>query len=900
MRAKLVAVALVFSACAHPKAPRTAEKAEKRVEKKAETPQRAESPSQVESPPPRSPRPLPPLNEKTVCAMQVASKGASRPGASAFTQGVGSCIGNDPFCDVVDLPPKGADACFVANTNITRAERESRWRPQAPALVSSPWDRKKAPRFWDRVNGHLHLGDGETTLLHANGFVALGREHYDSYAAAYHSIFQEQLPVFVSVDSIFHAIFRATETLLAEVERTSLGPKLARTLDRLRATLAQSRGLYDKESADDIDLYLVVAHRLLHAHAGDDAKPARARSAEVEAAATSLVEAATNAIGLDEVTMFGRERMVDFTQMTPRGYYANSGMNDEFKYGKESIYRPEYFRAMMWLSRIEWNLVSRSCRSSQPGETPNPAPTPRETKSAIALADLVARAGVGADLKAFEDVYSVFAGKREDVSLAELASVATKAGIGPRDVDAPAKLEKAIGGRFARTARTHFMPEGTTDLPVITTMFGPRIVPDVAPLTHLVHDAVPQRFELGAADVAYVLGHDRARRALAPAIANHPALGVALDKARAEVAEGVRGKSDVYSTWLGATLRLADSPAGKGVVPSFMKTDAYADMKTSSAIAAYAQIRHTFVLLAAQGYDAYGCEIPDGYVEPALGAWDALLGWARAARTAVPAQATYFRRVEDVLSMLRGISVAELAGAPLSEPQRRWLGMVSEITPLGGWGGDSGEPPKYTGWYFDLFPDRELGALKSVALVADYFTLTNASEVRYVGVDDAALGVFVVDTGGEPRAMVGPITRSYELASPLSASRLDDEAAVKAEGKRAPWRTSYFAPAKEAPKIEARTYSCGGEVRIAVSADRDLGEVTITPLDHHGDPNGVPLVQRVTVEPAVVAFAMPEAAVEGIHFRVSTPGAARADVTVAVDAHHARFDLGAGVAPGYD
>ena len=78
-------------------------------------------------------------------------------------------------------------------------------------------------------------------------------------------------------------------------------------------------------------------------------------------------------------------------------------------------------------------------------------------------------------------------------------------------------------------------------------------------------------------------------------------------------------------------------------------------------------------------------------------------------------------------------------------PQRRWLGMAAEITPVGGYGGDSGEPPKYTGWYFDLFPDREIGAQQSVDLVADYFTLTNAGEVRYLGVE--ALGLDVTQHG---------------------------------------------------------------------------------------------------------------------------------------------------------
>lgn len=824
----------------------------------------------------RKERPLETISDDIACAMTVASKvGAGKRGAKAFEQAAGSCASKDPFCDTVDIPPKGGGACFVANTNVTRAEHESRGRAIGPALASTPWDPKKRPKFWEKVDGHLHFDARESELLRANGFVVLGREKHESYAAAYHDVFQQQLPLFVSVDSIFHAVFRSTETLLAEVEKSTLGPKLARSIDLMRATLAQSRsrGLYDQNTLDDLDLYLVVAHRLLHRGAQTDVK---AKNAEVEVLATSIVEsAAGDGVGLVPVTMFGRERMIDFSQYTPRGHYAHDGWNEQFEYGtkeKEQIGRPAYFRAMTWLSRLELNLVSRSCRSSQPGAVPDPTETPREARTAIALADLVARSGAAADLRAFEDVYSVFGGKREDVPLADIGAMAAKGGISARDPEAPAKLRAAIGTGYKRTARTHFMPEGSPDLPAIATMFGPRIVADIAPLTHLVHDAVPDRYSLGANDVAYVLGHDRAKEALAEDLKAHPDLASALDKARADIASGVRGKSDIYATWLSATLHLADTP--KGALPSFMKTPAYADLKRSSAIAAYAQIRHTYVLMAAQGYDAYGCEIPDAYVEPNVAAWDGLLAWARAAKTAVPAQAKYFRRVEEILGMLRNIAATELAGAALSEPQRRWLGMVSEITPVGGYGGDSGEPPKYTGWYFDLFPDREIGAQKSVDLVADYFTLTNAGEVRYLGVDHIMVGAFVVDVNGEPRIMVGPVSRPYEAATKLEEPRLDDEAAAKAPAaeKRAPWLGSYVAPASKPPAVEMRTYTCGGDVRVVAVAEEDLGDVSVTPLDHHGDPVAERVTQKVGTEPTVFVFDVPGAAVEGVYLHVDAVG----------------------------
>ncbi|MDB4941144.1 MAG: hypothetical protein JWP97_678 [Labilithrix sp.] len=827
------------------------------------------------------------ITDADACAMPVSARGTARADAKPFARDDGTC--RVPFCDVAEEPPAGADACFVAGTNLARAEQAiAGGVGTVRARASTPWDRKSPPTYLDRIDAHLHLADAEHAKLRAQGFVALDRHPYASYAVAFHDVFQQQLPVYVGVDAIFNAVYQATQTLLGDVEDHTLGPALARILDRLPVVLAGSVGRYDPETIADLEVYLSVASRLLHREA--EVKPLR--DPEREELVSSLTQSAAGASGLEPVELFGRERMIDFSQLAPRGHYANGGSENGFDWPpgprgqysatREHIAPSAYFQAMMWLSRLELNVVSRSCRSSQPGASSDPAETPREARDAIALADLVTRAGVLGELARFETVYGVFAGRREDLPLPALAALAARSGAGPRVPDAPARLTAAIGDGYARTARTHFMPEDATTLPVITTMFGPRIVPDIAPLTGLVHPSVPGRYLAGAADVGYLLGHDRAKSYLGKDLESHPALQKALDEGRASLAAATKAKRDVYASWLAATLRLADAPAG--VVPSFMRTDAYADQRLGSALAAYAQIRHTFVLLAGQGYDGYGCEIPDGYVEPALTAYDALLGWVSAAQAAVPSEAKYFQRVTTVLSTLRAIVRAELSGAPLSEPQRRWLGMVAEYTPTGGSGGDSGAVPKYTGWYFDLFPDREIGAQRNVALVADFLTLTNAERVAHVGIANAALGVFVVDVNGEPRAMVGPVASTYEVATPI-AERLDDERATTAPGKQAPWQSSYLVPAPAEPDVAARLFTCADGARVLVQSAEPL-EVAVTLLDHHGDALGAPVSAAGTSTPRAIVVTLPasggpgpRALVEGVHLAVkrrSTGGAAAA------------------------
>lgn len=748
------------------------------------------------------------------------------------------CPTNNDFCDTADVAPPGSDACFVSNDHIALAERRilAAAAPPAPA-PAAPWDRASAPRYFDRVDAHLHLSADESARLRANGFVVLGRVAHDSYARAFHHVFQQQLPVYVSVDAVLHAVFRGHGSMLLNIEQYTLGPALRRTLAALRRTLAARRARLPAATVGDLDVYLTVASRLLDGGETEVA-PMLPASAETVDAVIAGVERAE----LAEIELFGRQRMVDFSQYTPRGHYTESLL-------RGSVRMESYFQALTWLSRLEFNLVSRDCRSSQPGPVVDPTETPREAVAALALAELAEASGSLPALARFERTYAAFGGTREDVSLPQLLTLARRAG----DPGAFDRLRAAIGARFVRTARTHFMPEGAVHLPVIATVFGARTVPDIEPLTALVHDRVPDRDGLGFADVGYLLGHDRARAYLGGDLAAFPTLSAQLDAGRSRLRAGAARGDDLYRRWLGAVLAL--SAPTTGTAPSYMRTEAWQDLRLNSALVGYGQIRHNYVLLAGQGYDAYGCEIPDGYVEPAVEVYDALVAFARRARAMDPAQAGYFARVTRVLQTLRAIAADERAGRELTAEQRRWLGMVAEYVPVGGHGGDSGRPPSWTGWYFDLFPDRQIGAIRSPAFVADYFTLTNEGQVRYLGAESPRLGVFVVDTNGAPRVMVGPVARGYEAVTPI-AERLDDDHAETGP-HAAPWRASYMVE-DDRPAVTVRVLSCEGEDdaprRYTVDGAPAGSELAVTLLDHHGDALSAPAVRRPG-EPPVFDFA---------------------------------------------
>jgi hypothetical protein len=716
-------------------------------------------------------------------------------------------------------PPEGGDTCVAADTNLARdlAAVLALPAPTGAPTAHVAWDHRTPPAHFDLVSRCLSLRPDDRALLLRNGFVVPGRLAFSTYAWAFHEVYQSQLPLYVSADAIFHAVYVTHDRLVADAESQRLAPALLEALDAMHAALPAAAGDYPTTSARDLDLYRTVARSLLRG------VPVAA-SAEVRAEADALVRAINAASGVGNVTLFGRERVIDFSQYQPRGHYTTAGL-------------ARFFRGAMWLSRLEFNVVSRSCRSSDP--TGDPDETPREALTALALADLAERADVAAPLDRVERAWEALAGRREDVSRADLTALRARAGITSlRAPDTFDRLRSAIGTGFQRTARLHPMGEGCGQLPVIATLLGPRVTADTFALRPLTHTEVADRHHVGATDVAYALGHDRALSLMPDELRRFPTLGAQLDVARGLIAQAPPDRS-LYGAWLGAIRGLAARP--EGVVPSYERTDAFADLRINSAVAAYAQLRHNHVLMAGQAYDEGGCAIPDAWVEPAPAVWDALLDYTERARDTLDAigepatsdAGRWLLRVKAVLRGLRAISAIELANQPLPEAAKRWLAMVVEMRP-----GSSDGPPTYSGWYFDLFRRRQDEGLADASLIADYFTAWDEGRVFYAGVTQPRLGVFVVDVAGAPRVMVGPVAAAYAHVGSVE-HRLDDAASreLTPSAQERPWAASYEVPAVAEPPLAVAYETGEGEPAalpsLTLRSTRALGVVTVELLDHH-------------------------------------------------------------------
>ncbi len=717
------------------------------------------------------------------------------------------------------IDPK--NQCEVVEVNLERAvERITNATTPAGELVKrTPWDRKSKPRHLDLVARRFALDPAEVTRLGKDGFVVLSRLHYTRYDDAYLDIHRSQLPIYVTVDSVLHSVFASHDAIVGDLESTMVLPLLSRFLFRMHCDLPTWSKRWPAEIRRDVDVHLAVARRLL----GEKVSS----TPEVD----TLVAAVEQATGVRQIDLYGRPRMIDFTAFRPRGHYTTS---------------PElqrYFRAFAWLSRVELNLVSRGGRSSAP--TPDLHETPREAVVGLALAELATRARALDDVRSIDAFVRALVGGGEAASLLDLVALRDGLGfdVGEKSVEETATaLRGAIGARFARTVVTDWQPNGAPlPLAAIGTVLPLGVTADLRALARTGAPYVPARKTAKAAEVAYILGHDHAKKYLGTELVAFPTLGTALGEARTRLTEDAT--VSLHRKWLEAIRGVGEEP--KGVVPSFFATDAHRDLRMSSAIAGYGQLRHAHVLLTPETLRMSGCEIPDGWVEPAPATYDALVAYATQGRAMVDALdpgdtrglGAHFDRLATTLTVLRTIQRHELEGRALTHWEKQFLAMVAEIRPMG-----YSAVPATSGWYYRLY-DHTSTAMRPAHFVADYVT---GADVYYLGVSQVRMGLFVVDAGGTPRLMVGPVAAAFETTTGTGVLRLDDDAAAKlpTTAQKAEWQASHVVPAPPPLPVTLEVVTVAGQhdkdghmvLFALLGADTNVGTVLVQALDHHGQP----------------------------------------------------------------
>ena len=188
--------------------------------------------------------------------------------------------------------------------------------------------------FLDRIqDSALAMNDEELDVFRQNGFAISKRQQFATVFMGYASIYSEDLPVYISADAILDAVHRSYDAILMAIEEGELIDELDSLLSDLDSALGAATAR--EEALADATLYLAVARSLLAGAAGSD----------LDSEGQTLYSKATEASGIETLSLFGSERLVDFSQFAPRGHYANTSSLQN------------YFRAMMWLGRIDFRVI---------------------------------------------------------------------------------------------------------------------------------------------------------------------------------------------------------------------------------------------------------------------------------------------------------------------------------------------------------------------------------------------------------------------------------------------------------------------------------------------------------------------------------------------------------------
>ena len=459
------------------------------------------------------------------------------------------------------------------------------------------------------------LSAGQRERLAQDGLVVspgVEKEFFTIYEKARY----DNLPTFVTSDSLLHIYHLLFDKVLRTAEKESFIPLLA---NLNQAMLAQTDAQYQAlqgTSWEDAALravaFIGVGSKLLDANV------------EIPAYAADLVNAEIanieDAAGIIPSPIFpGLENGEDYTQYIPRGHYTTS----------EKL--TTYFKSMMWYGRMTFRLKSN-----------DPEVGKAETRAALLLVQALRTAEVNGRpaLDAWLDLYNptvFFVGRSDDLTAFQYLDV-IDAVYGPGASLSTIADESKLA-TFIEAANQLPPPKilglviSVDDDEEETTkgfrFMGQRFVPDAYIFRQLIYRNVGvqgnARMLPKGLDVMAAMGSDRAYTLLdemgETSYENYPEQMVKM-QTWVDSLTTAEWTETLYTTWLYTFYPLLELP-GEGL-PQFMQSDAWLDKQLNTSLGSWVELKHDTILYAKQAYAELGGGssgaprplLAQGYVEP--------------------------------------------------------------------------------------------------------------------------------------------------------------------------------------------------------------------------------------------------------------------------------------------
>ena len=627
--------------------------------------------------------------------------------------------------------------------------------------------------YLELIDEAYTLNTNEKDALTERGFFVTDRVSYESHPMGYMDLFQKDLPVLITTDSILFAIHKSYDLMLKKVEEQALIPMLDAMLTAAHQALADvstsDAPAVLADAVRDVDLFYTVARSLL---LGDMVAPLDDANLEARNELLDQVEALDPKL----IELFGRVYpcampgcAFDFSQFKPRGHYTET----------EELQR--YFKAMIWLGRTELALTRYH----------------RELVVSALMAETLEVASQVDEWTAFDETIQVFVGKSDNLTMTQFKDFLAEQEVAKAGMLADAAKGEAVmkalevGGYgmqriMSQIMATNPLSSEPTLLPPIFAFLGQRFVIDSYVFHNVTYDRIVfegqkiQRYMPDPLDAAFVLGYDQVLPLLEDELERyHYAQNLQAVRFLADSHDQSFWSESMYNVWLDALRALADVPTGPAL-PEAMKTEGYALKAVNTGLASWAELRHDTILYVKQSYTGVACDYPDGYVEPYPAFFNRVGAFATRsgelfATLEIPTNEwfkaqvqQYFDNLAEVAAVLENIANKQLLGEPRSPDETAFIKSLVQFEGMCG-------GPMFTGWYSDLFFDANDETFQFKPTIADVHTDPNSTNVLHVGTGRANLMVLSVNTDCGTKTYAGPASSYYEVLQSDFKRHTDEE-----------------------------------------------------------------------------------------------------------------------------
>ncbi len=597
------------------------------------------------------------------------------------------------------------------------------------------------------------LNNKQKEFLSNNGFVGLRLNRFETLEKAYSFILENNLPLLITTDSVFHSYHVLFDETLKKVEINNLTHDLDTILLSLLQLSSEEVKKYKGSQLEPASTllfqYIEVAYKLRNPN-----YPLSSAEAEKE------LELINNHSSISKSFVFGYKE--DYTQYIPREHYTE---NEELK---------SYFKVMMWLGRMRFSLKNET-----------------HTKAAVLLCFLMKHDNLLGKWKRIYEITKFFVGYSDDLTFEDYFTVLTELNItSPEQLNQKETLKQLTSLLLKRNRSKILGTYGETypwlpqqkELERILNktaglrFMGQRFTPDSYIFQKLVYPEVgtftnPRLFPK-ALDLPSVLGSKVAEKALNKTENKFTGYLDKADKLRNEMAKlsPENWTKNLYLTWL-YSLKTTLKDTRSKPYPTFMRTESWLFEKVQTFLGGWTEARHDTILYAKQSYTPKITAVPvpehekekfKVFVEPYPETYFRLemlvemtMNGLKAFHVLSPDLEQSLTSFKSILNLLEKASIKELKGEELSSNEENQL--VSSV--------------------YSLTEILKVSSekVRKVTIVVDVHTDLNTKQVL-----EEALGklnmVIVVFSNKNHKlyAAIGPIYNYFEFKQPIN-KRLTDK-----------------------------------------------------------------------------------------------------------------------------